>query len=64
MLHCSVSKSHHRNSDMKDTRLSNDSLAAAVDFAYNGAAIREGRKAQARTLASIFRSKPKAAKKA
>ena len=49
---------------MKDTRLSKDALTAAVDYAYNGAAVREGRKAQARTLASIFRSKSKAAKKA
>ena len=64
MLQRSVNKSHRRNSDMKDTRLSKDALAAAVDYAYNGAAVREGRKAQARTLASIFRSKSKAAKKA
>ena len=46
-----------RTDVMNDTRLTNSELEAAVDFAYGGAAQREGRKAQARTLSSIFKSK-------
>ena len=46
------------------TRLSPAALEAAVDFAYGGAAVRAGRKAQARTLASLFRGKRKAEQKA
>ncbi len=42
---------------MNDTRLNSAALQAAVDFAYGGAAVREGRKAQARALAAIFRVK-------
>ena len=51
------------NERMNDTRLSPAALEAAVDFAYGGAAVREGRKAQARALAAIFRSKRKSAQK-
>ena len=42
---------------MNDTRLDSATLQAAVDFAYGGAAVREGRKAQAHALAAIFRVK-------
>ncbi len=42
---------------MKDTRLTADELEAAVAFAYGGGAYREGRRAQARTLARLMRGK-------
>ena len=49
---------------MNDTRLTSSQLEAAVDFAYGGGAVRAGRKAQARALSSVFRSKAAAAKEA
>ena len=52
------------DNDMNHTRLNAAALEAAVDFAYGGAAVREGRKAQARTIAAIFRVKPTTDKKA
>lgn len=40
---------------MKDTRLSQDELALAVEFAYGGGAFRRVRELQARTLSDIVR---------
>ena len=40
---------------MQDTRLAQDQLDAAVDFAYGGGAYRAGRSAQARTLRCLLR---------
>ena len=51
------------NDPINDTRLSDAALEAAVDYAYGGAAVRAGRKAQARTFAAMFHAKPAAAKK-
>jgi len=45
------------NNQKNDTRLSPSALQTAVDYAYGGAAVRAGRKAQARTLARLFRGK-------
>ena len=51
------------DNQINDTRLSPAALETAVDFAYGGAAVRAGRKAQAQTFASLFRSKRKAEQK-
>ena len=45
------------NNQKNDTRLSPCALQTAVDYAYGGAAVRAGRKAQARTLARLFRGR-------
>jgi hypothetical protein len=52
------------NNQKNDTRLSPRALQAVVDYAYGGAAVRAGRKAQARTLARLFRGKRNAKRKA
>ena len=48
---------------MKDTRLSESELDAAVCFAYGGGAYRRARKVQARTLLELFRPHAKSADK-